>query len=179
MLSQYKVRCKNTLFFVSAYAFGYTYAAYGVERADRQNAIGLSYLLRLSDWRPVVDTEVLRTGRYLIWDTHTHTPRAPEERAPYTCILAVSLIPVSDKATSSIWYVCKNKSSSESLYSPPITSLGRLLRDKKDRSRCSIDLYRDASCRPRAWKIRKYTRTHWTSLSVSGRKHAGDDRTTT
>lgn len=114
----------------------------------------------------------------ILSETHTHT-RAPEERAPYTCILAVSLIPVSDKATSSIWYVCKNKSSSESLYSPPITSLGRLLRDKKDRSRCSIDLYRDASCRPRAWKICKYTRTHWTSLSVSERKHAGDDRTTT
>lgn len=45
--------------------------------------------------------------------SETHTVRI-EERATYTYILAVGLIPVGDKTTSSIWCVCKNKGSSES-----------------------------------------------------------------
>lgn len=101
-------------------------------------------------------------------------------RPVYTRILAVGPILASDK-TSSIWCAYKNKGSNESRYSAPITPHDHMSRDNEDRSRCYADLYRGSRCLVAAEGVknpRVYAQT-WVQLSVSKRRHAGDDRKTT
>lgn len=116
--------------------------------------------------------------------SETHTACTPERNARpvYTYILAVSLIPAGDKATSSIWYVCKNKSNTANLgiFLLPSPSPGRLVsRDKRRIDLVAPSIYIGT---PRVGRGREKfanTRADWTPLSVPARKHAGDDRETT
>lgn len=150
------IHCKNTRSSSaqSVYAFNHV-RRYGMAWPDRQKAIGPSYLLRLSDERSVVvvDTEV--GPEDTLSETHSaHT----EERAPYTCILAVGPIPASDKTTSLVSDV---RAKTKAAMNPTlIIPHDRLSRDNEDRSHCYVDLYRgsDVSWRPEARKIRERTK---------------------